>query len=114
MAIDDRDLAFNTERNYLKRTQTGTDSAYFGGTFQNKVLTITHNLGYIPAVRVFFEYNGVLFDSYGQSQVLPPAANSAYALYRVGANNMVITYGNQDGVAKTIKVYYIIYLDDAV
>lgn len=45
---DDRDYIFNSELDYLKETQSGIVDTDVNGD-----VTITHNLGYVPAFTVF-------------------------------------------------------------
>jgi len=48
LSLDERDLAFSSKLDYLKEQASGLSD-----TDNNGDLTITHNLGYVPAFTVF-------------------------------------------------------------
>lgn len=106
--MDDRDIAFNTSKNYLKRYSLTTNSHSMGGSASG---TVTHSLGYLPAVRVFYEFGSVMFESYGNSFSPPPAADGCYVTHGITTSTVTYFIGNT-GAAKTVKVHVLVYVDD--
>lgn len=103
--MDSDSLAFYTKFNYLKRYVTG--SATHTGTFATN--TVTHSLGYVPAVKVYFEVGGKLFHAHGN--VSSRTDSEGVTLFPRHTSTSLV-YTMNAGVSKTVIVYWIIYLDD--
>lgn len=112
--MNNSNVAFSGSFNYLKRALEGTDSLTTTGVDTD---TITHDLGYIPSVRMFYNPgNGRIFPFTGSGsvggRVLSNYKNDIYGNYTVGASNISYEIIDNGTPGKTVTVYYIIYLDE--
>jgi hypothetical protein len=82
--------------------------------------TVTHSLGYIPQVRVYFESSatdGKIYPAGGNRNGgtypgLP--ANSVYCTFTVTTTTLVLSLFSNTSKTGTRKVYYVIYEDTPV
>lgn len=108
----DTNKIFDTSFNYQKVALKGssTDAVPTSGA----TVTITHNLGKIGSVRVWYEPGNsrrfpVSFEQYSDSGVSP--ANLVTGQYYLTTNSLIITYVNNSGSTKTVVTRYRIYYD---
>jgi hypothetical protein len=112
-------LLFTGDKNYLKRSPvTGTTTitgptlltAWF--TYENNV-TITHSLGYIPLVRVYYSpYNdGRVFSAAGdRTNLFEPYANNISCSYLVSSTSLTIYLSSPVSNGTSVPLYWVIYL----
>lgn len=116
---------FTSQKNYLKRQPISgnvdmpaptTTAAWFN---YSSNLTITHNLGYVPLVRVYYEpdaSNGKVYPATGRRLAgIGPGLNFGDVLCFYEVNETILRFYLESTSAKTgtRKVYYIIYLDQS-
>lgn len=113
----DKDLQFYTGFSYLKRflysSQKVTVPGSFGHVGGN---TIPHNLGYLPAVRMFFSVDDKVFPFTGAGSIGGPILDTykegIYGNYVIDETNITYALNNTGASDKDVIVYYIIYLDE--
>lgn len=120
-------IQFTSEKNYLKRHpssgQVAVDapSAVNGATFlREKMITIAHNLGYVPMVRVYYEpfTDGAIWPATG-SRVSGAGTGLSpgdiMCFWEIDENNLTISLESDSVYAAktgTRNVYWIIYWDN--
>lgn len=115
------ELNFDSRVNYQKVYLNDTVDLSVANPNSSTSTTITHGLGYIPNVRVWFtnadgRISTAISDA-GGSNLYP--VTTAYAnrscFYTVNSNSLIITFsrGVTAGTTRTTTVYYRIYLDTA-
>lgn len=107
------DLIFYTGNNYLKRSvvyKKTVSLAANGYSFGD----IPHNLGYIPAARVYYMVDGKLMEAYGNTSLAAniPAFNGIYATHKIKNNVVSYAITGSGNAARTVTIIAIIYLDD--
>lgn len=112
-------LLFTGDKNYLKRsplsghtTITGPNVATGWATFESSQ-TITHGLGYVPLVRVYYDpfNNGKLFTPVGDRLVGgQPYSNNIGCIVRVNTTNLIIYLSASSSVGGSVPIYWVIYL----
>lgn len=117
------DATLNGEKNLLKRSTVSSSQDVAApsvvGAWFNYVSTVTipHNLGYVPQVRVFFESDagGKIFPACGR-RLAALATGISYGnvicVYEVDETNLTIYLESASAKTGSRKVYYIIYLDN--
>lgn len=115
------ELTFDSRLNYQKIYLEGSVNLSVANPSTRTSTTITHNLGYIPNVRVWF-LNG---DGKISTAVSDAAGSNLYPLtaaytqqscyYMANSTTLTITYarGVTTGTTRSTTVYYRIYLDGA-
>lgn len=115
------ELAFDSRVNYQKIYIDGSVPLTVATPSSSTSTKITHGLGYIPNVRVWFT-NG---DGNISTAVTDAAGSNLYPVttaytqqscfYTVNSNTLVLTYsrGVTSGTTRSTTVYYRIYLDAA-
>ena len=114
-------LVFTSDKNYLKlaafqpatMNKPSTPNAYFN---YESSLTITHNLGYIPLVRAYYDYNnaGTIYPCTGQAGVRTAFGPSLdYWFYIDEITTTTVTFKAEDVSSRsgTFTIYYKIYYD---
>lgn len=124
-------IAFTSDKNYLKRdTITGTTSiaapssvaSYGSGLIKARTHTVTHNLGYIPQVRVYFENSatdGKLYPAGGNRLGVdyvgldPFGAGDLWCLFEVSTTTLTIYLECDSFFSPTgnRNIYWVIYKD---
>lgn len=113
------ELAFDSRVNYQKIFINDSVNLTVANPNSATTIAISHGLGYIPNVRVWFlngnnEISTAVSDAVG-SNIYP--LTSAYTqravVYTVNASNLVLTFsrGVTTGTTRTTTIYYRIYLD---
>lgn len=112
-------LNFDSDFNYLKIALSGSTTnaiPTFAGSETD--ITIDHNLGYIPAVKVWFDPdmnrrfiagNSLYQDVDGDSTDWTNGVVTGY-IY-LTTTQLVIGYANLSGSSKDVTTYYRIYYD---
>lgn len=114
-----KDLVLTSEKNMFKVKQSGTTSYTFTGSEPSGVTTlatIAHNLGYIPAVTVFFyDHTNNAYSHLSYVFDFSGGGFREYISYEVDSTNLVIYYNSEGGPPNdwspyqfTFK-YYIMY-----
>jgi hypothetical protein len=115
------ELEFDTRVNYQKKYLDGSADLSVANPSASTSTTITHNLGYIPNVRVWF-LNGdnnmstAVTDAAGSNlSPITSAYTQRSCYYKVNTTSLVITFNRTVtvGTTRTTTVYYRIYLDSA-
>lgn len=120
-------IQFTSEKNYLKRHPSSGNmtvvapSTLNGSTFMyEKVVTITHNLGYVPMVRVYYEpyTDGAVWPSTG-SRVsgAGPGLSPGDIMCFWEVSSTVLTISLESDSVYPVKtgsreVYWVIYWDN--
>lgn len=114
---------FTSEKNYLKRqpitgssamSAPSTIAAWFNYTSS---LTISHGLGYVPMVRVYYEpdaSNGKVYPATGRRLAgFGPGLTygDVMCLWEVDSTNLTIYLESVSSKTGTRNVYWVIYLD---
>lgn len=115
--MTDDNVIFNSDFNYqkiaLSASRVNTVPPYAGSP---TVVTIPHNLGYAPSVRVWYDPgNGRRYiagnlwflDSNGTGTDWSSGVNVAYVY--VTSSNLVVAYANFSGSNRSVTTYYRIY-----
>lgn len=115
--VGDKDLQFYTGFNYLKRFMYGSQTVTVPGSFGYVPgNVITHSLGYLPAVRMFFSVNGKIFPFTGNGSVggtiLDTYKNGVFGNYKIDTSTVTYALNNTSAGSIDVTVYYIIYLDE--
>ena len=121
--LDATNIQFSSTFNYLKTYIEGTGSVHFeSGTAYSDLETISHGLGYIPAMDVWFIPEGVsdrlvplFIGGPLSSDVWLIEFNAYHGRIRVDENDLIIEMfrdGMSPGGAVDIPIYYNIYLDE--
>lgn len=125
-------LLFNTQnRNYMKRDPISSSTDMAGPNelkfaYYRRVLTINHNLKYVPMVRVYYEpyLDGTIMEAYTDTQkwigptpnnfVGPETAPTCF--FTVSENTLEIELWFIDATLANnlYKVYWVIYRDYGV
>ena len=100
---------FTSKANYQKIHSKGSGTLSLSSTFGSTAsATVTHNLGYKPNVRVFFEPDN-------DGDIWVPHQNSIYSdatlTYRITNTTVTITATQNGFTGRTVPYYYRIYLD---
>lgn len=114
---------FTSQKNYLKRhplsgsTSLAAPSTLVGGTYYRSSITIPHNLGYVPRVRVYYENSasdGKVYPAGGRRNggtYLGLAFNSIYCLWEVTSTNLTIYLESAISQTGSRTIYWVIYWD---
>lgn len=114
MAVDPKKLQFYTLFNYQKVAEAGGDTLSIGiGATATK--TVTHNLGYIPTVRAFYENEDGWLMPVVRNQYID--GSSSLQVNPVGqvwltTTTAVIELTNNGSGSVNTPVYWRIYYDD--
>ncbi len=113
---------FTGKKNYMKRAFSDSvsiaapSSLGSWGTYVSSY-TITHNLGYIPQVRVYYENSatdGKVYPAGGRrvSGLYPGlAANSVFCTWELDDNDLTIHLESMTSKTGNRRIYWVIYLD---
>lgn len=126
MTVDRSKLAFysgdNTMKVYLNDSATlSIDDTFDTNTFGYDVVTkllVSHNLGYIPRARVWYEpITGQLWPMTGLEQFLALGGGTGTELdvvggYHLTTSGLYVDVKNDSGSTKSVKFYYRIYYDE--
>jgi hypothetical protein len=112
------ELAFDTTVNYQKIYMEGSAALSIANPNARTTTSITHNLGYIPNVRVWFtNASGKICPAVGEigEQLLGGDFVSHMCRYRVNTTTLTLVLDRVITVGPTINstLYYRIYLDAA-
>lgn len=124
-------IYFDSRRNYLKQAESGSGSANrpatLDATFSEYYteFTVTHNLGYRPLVRAWYDpdNNGTIFPSNGQkfiaSSDLYFNGDVDFMFYAVDITDTAVTFraareSALGALTGTFTYYYKIYIDPSV
>jgi len=114
--MNDANLLFSTDFNYQKIALKGTATASVPSGIGETEVTINHNLGYKPSVRVWFDPQQGRRWMAGQDDFLDittfvSQTAFCWCSYYVTNNTMVMRFRNQSGSTRTFTYYYRIYYD---
>lgn len=118
-----KDLVLTSEKNMFKVKQSGTTSYTFTGSEPSgatTLATIAHNLGYVPAVMVFFyDHTNNAYSHLSYVFSFSGGVFREYISYEVTSTNLIIYYNSEGGPPSdwssyqfTFK-YYIFYDEGA-
>lgn len=114
---------FTSQKNYLKRhpssgsTSLAAPSTLIGFTYYRSSITIPHNLGYVPRVRVYYENSasdGKVYPAGGRrigGTYLGLAFNSIYCLWEATSTDLTIYLESAASKTGSRTVYWVIYWD---
>lgn len=114
---------FTSQKNYLKRhpisgsASIAAPSTLIAFSYYRTAYTVTHNLGYVPKIRVYYENSasdGKVYPSGGRrlSGAYPGlAANSIYCLWEATSTTLTIYLESATTKTGVRTVYWIIYWD---
>ena len=122
-----KNIFFTSERNYMKRDSSSGSTAVaapvtsaYGGLLYVTNVTITHNLGFIPAYRVYYEpfIDGVIWPSLG-TRLIGNATNPlnngvtgpGLVSWPTSTQLNLQLFYTTNGLTGTYPVYYVIYKD---
>lgn len=117
MALDINEALFNTGYNYQKVALSGTGTSTIANDPLNYAsVTIPHDLGYIPSVRVWYNPdNGKRFalseEQYTDDTTFTSEVNSISARAYLTSSNLVLQFRNSSGSSKDVSYWYRIYYD---
>lgn len=116
MALDETKTFFSSSFNYQKIATRGTGSVSVPNGTPFTAVTITHNLGYIPSARVWYDIGTGRFPATTEQFVdlvsFTSANNFCLARYYFTTTTLVIEFQNQSGSTKTFNYWYRIYYDE--
>lgn len=101
--------SFNYQKVFDNDSQTISVAPPSGPDFLPQVITIPHNLGYIPTVRAWFSpTTGQIWPLTGkQFNGMGDTGN-----YYLTTTDLIIEFSNNTGVTKDYTFYYRIYYDE--
>lgn len=105
----DIDKIFDTSFNYMKIAEKGTRTDSIPNATPTTVV-ISHGLGYIPSVRVWFDPAAGKKFPIGTGLYSTHANNTSATVY-LTTSSLVITYSNTSGSSKDVITYYRIYYE---
>lgn len=119
LTAGNKDLVLTSEKNMFKVKQSGTATYTFTGSEGSgatTLATINHNLGYIPAVTVFYyDHTNAQYSHLSAVLSFSGGAFREYISYEVTSNDLIIYYNSEGGPPNdwspyqfTFK-YYIMY-----
>lgn len=117
MAVDTDNAHFSTAFNYQKIASEGTGSVSVPNDPINFTdVTIAHNLGYIPSVRVWYDPQiGQRFpvseEQYVDDISLASQVNSTVARAYLTTTSLILQFRNASGSSKTVNYWYRVYYD---
>lgn len=117
MALDINEALFNTDYNYQKVALSGSGTSTITNNTPNFTnVTISHDLGYIPSVRVWYDPdNGRRFpisqEQYTDDTSFTSQVNSVIARAYLTTSNLVLQFSNASGSSKDVTYWYRIYYD---
>lgn len=114
---------FKSGKNYLKRYMAGSTSIAAPATLNawfnySNSYTVTHNLGYIPQVRVYYEENasnGKVYPAGGRRLATSypglTSGSCVFCLFEVTSTTLTITLESGTTQTGNRTIYWVIYLD---
>lgn len=117
MAADSTDVYLTSEFNYQKIAVKGEASVVVANNSPNYAsVTIPHNLGYIPSVRVWYDPNTskrfpLSIEQYVDDSTFTSEVNLVDAKAYLTTANLVIQFKNASGSNKTVTYWYRVYYD---
>jgi len=112
--VNNDNTSFSSAFNYLKRHLSGKVVETVAGSFGEVNGTITHDLGYVPAARAFYQVDGgKLFAMTSSVMIVPTVTIGDSVVGSFGVTTSGLTYylRNEGGSPQDVTVYYIIYTD---
>jgi hypothetical protein len=117
MALDPENTLFATGYNYQKVALKNSGTVVVPNNTPNfDTNTITHSLGYIPSVRVWYDPgNGRRFpiseEEYTDDTSFTSETNQVVARAYLTTTTLVIQFKNASGSNKTVNYWYKVYYD---
>lgn len=110
-------LGFYSENNYLKRSEfVGSQTINLvsggGGPIDERIITIQHDLGYIPQFHVygdFFNGDTGLYSPFHNQFIVDPSW--VYCYKWATTTTLTLNIMNVPDTTRTLTVYWVIYLD---
>lgn len=116
---------FTSQKNYLKRhplsgsASVSAPSTSISGLYYRTTYTITHNLGYVPRIRVYYENSasdGKIYPAGGRRNggtYVGLPFNSIYCLWEATSTTLTIYLESATTKTGVRNVYWVIYQDVA-
>lgn len=124
MAVDRTKILFSTSFNLLKIAANDSATLSIPDTFNpstfkydiNTQLLFTHNLGYIPRARVFYEPAGgqvwpIALDQFDNSNGGPGTTLPVFGTYHLTTTGLYVDVKNVSGITAAVKFYYRVYYE---